>query len=134
MIRVNAEGHGHPSLLRLLNLNYFPVVMTFSNGARTRVTAVRRADRPRRPPVSATRRSGGVAARRPTPGVARTGCVTERIAFGAAERYDVLLHPAPGRYTLRVDFHHWIPGRERDGARGQQPRILATRWIEVEAR
>ena len=125
VIRVNAEGHGHPSLLRLLNLNYFPVVMTFSNSARTRALPFAELiGHDGRPYRDTSFRQG----RSPTPN-ARGGAhqlVTQSIAFGAAERYDVLLHPAPGRYTLRVDFHHWIPARERDGARPQQPRILAT--------
>jgi hypothetical protein len=118
--------------VRLLNLNYFPVVMTFENGARSRALPIAeliahdgRAYR------DTSSRSGSCPPVRARGDTHRM--MTNRIAFGAAERYDVLLHPPAGRYTLRVDFHHWIPERERDGARPQQPRVLATRFIEVEA-
>jgi FtsP/CotA-like multicopper oxidase with cupredoxin domain len=132
-IVVNAAGRGLPSLVRLLNLNYFPVVMTFENGSRTRALPIAELiSHDGRPYRDTSSRSGSC------PPVRARGrghrMMTNRLAFGAAERYDVLLHPPAGRYTLRVDFHHWIPERERDGARPQQPRILATRWIEVEAR
>ena len=106
-IRVNAAVRGQPSLVRLLNLNYFPVVMTFENGARTRALPIAeliahdgRAYR------DTSSRSGSC------PPVRARGrghrMMTNRIAFGAAERYDVLVHTA-GRYTLRVDFHHGSP-------------------------
>ena len=133
-IVVNAAGRGLPSLVRLLNLNYFPVVMTFENASRSRALPMAELiGHDGRPFRDTSFRFG----RCPPPNT-RGGShrlMTDHLGFGAAERYDVLLHPpAPGRYAIRVDFHHWIPSRERDGARPQQPRVLASRWIEVEAR
>ena len=33
------------------------------------------------------------------------------LAFGAAERFDVMLHPPePGEYRLRVEWEDWITG------------------------
>ena len=37
---------------------------------------------------------------------------TDRVAFGAAERYDALLKPtARGRFNARVQWFDWISGR-----------------------
>ena len=49
---------------------------------------------------------------------------TDSIAFGAAERYDVLLHPpTPGVYAMDIQFIHWAT---------QQ--VLATRRVLLNAR
>ena len=37
--------------------------------------------------------------------------ITPVLAFGAAERYEVLLMPTrPGTSTLCVDWYHWVTG------------------------
>ncbi len=37
---------------------------------------------------------------------------THVVAMGAAERYDLLLHPPQaGNYTLRVEWNNWITGK-----------------------
>ena len=49
--------------------------------------------------------------------------MTSIIKSGAAEKFDLLLRPpAPGKYTIAVDFLHWITGR-----------VLATRTVTVTA-
>ena len=46
---------------------------------------------------------------------------TDAIAFGAAERYDVLLHPPTrGTFMVHFDFLHWTTGK-----------VLATRSIPI---
>ena len=38
--------------------------------------------------------------------------LTSIIKSGAAEKFDFLLRPpAPGKYTIAIDFLHWITGR-----------------------
>jgi hypothetical protein len=50
--------------------------------------------------------------------------MTDAIAFGAAERYDLLLHPpAAGTYTLRVEFYHWATRK-----------LMATKNVVLNAR
>jgi len=51
----------------------------------------------------------------------------DRLAFGGAERYDLLLHPEePGEYLVHVDWFHWVP------LTGTQP--LATRTVPLVCR
>ena len=88
-----------PALLRLLNANYFPTLVTFGGGLRGEVIA--HDGRPLRntsvvpsPPVSA---------------------LTTKLAFGAAERYDMRLRPPSGSipgdtFPLRVQWFHWVTG------------------------
>jgi hypothetical protein len=55
--------------------------------------------------------------------VAGQPLLTSIIKSGAAEKFDFLLRPpAPGRYTIAVDFQHWITGQ-----------VLATRTVAVTA-
>jgi hypothetical protein len=117
---VNVEGSGHPSLLRVLNLNYFPVRMTFTgpDGKRAPIAEViahdgqafRDTSNPDGPSVPV--RDAG------------NPLISDVLAFGAAERYDMLLHPpTPGTYTAHVDFLQWVTLE-----------VLATRSVPVIAR
>jgi FtsP/CotA-like multicopper oxidase with cupredoxin domain len=108
-LRANAEGNGYkPTLLRILNANYLPNLMRFTDqyGAPARIAEVISHDgRPYRD----TSMPEGPA--RPI-GEAGSPLLTSRLAFGAAERYDVLLRPpAPGKYWLEVQWKDWITGR-----------------------
>ncbi len=61
-----------------------------------------------------------------SPPVRDTGnrLLTDAIAFGAAERYDLLLHPpSAGTFMVHVQFIHWATRK-----------VLATRSIPLIAR
>lgn len=105
-MRANAPGGSKkPTLLRLVNANYFPVEMRFTDAAGKPVVmaeliahdgrAYRDTSNPRgdSPPIADTDQP----------------LLTTMINFGAAERFDVLLRPpAPGKYLMTVVLQHWI--------------------------
>ncbi|NKX50595.1 multicopper oxidase domain-containing protein [Arthrobacter deserti] len=108
-LRANAPDSGRkPPLLRIINANYLPNLMWFTDesGAPARIAEVISHDgRPYRDTSVP-----GVPA--PSIGGAGSPLLTSRLAFGAAGRYDVLLRPpAPGRYTLRLSWKDWITGK-----------------------
>ncbi|WP_216699855.1 multicopper oxidase domain-containing protein [Arthrobacter sp. H5] len=119
-IRANVEGGPRkPTLLRTLNANYLPTHMYFTDldGVELKMAELIAHD--------------GRAYRDTShPGMPSPPCIdagypltTGRLAFGAAERYDLLLRPpAPGQYLLRVEWEHWITGE-----------ILGTRTIPITA-
>ena len=107
-VRAKAPGSGHPTLLRVLNLNYFPVRARFTTEDGTPVKMAEliahdgRAfrdtsdtDKPSRPcRVDGDR------------------LMTSVLAFGSAERYDMLLHPPrAGTFLVHIDFLHWVGNR-----------------------
>ena len=99
-----------PSLLRVLNANYLPVTMWFTREGSTERVAmaelVAHDGRPYRDTSSPT--APAVPLRDSGPGLH-----THTLAFGAAERYDLLLHPpAAGPYRLWFRWEHWITGAE----------------------
>ena len=118
-LRVNAAGNGFPTLLRVLNANYFPAVLRFTDTA----------GRPVDPPMAEliahdgrafrdTRIPGGPS--RPVRDVGNP-LFTNVLAFGAAERYDMLLRPpGPGTFVARFEWFHWVTGR-----------LLATRTVPL---
>jgi hypothetical protein len=97
-----------PTLLRMLNAGYHPTRLQFldaagrpaqigeviaHDGRQYRDTSVPKAPSP------------------PLRDVGRRILVSA-LAFGAAERYEILVVPsAPGRYTVRFDWIHWITGK-----------------------
>lgn len=113
-----AGGERKPTLLRLLNSNYSPTTMLFtdSNGDPVRMAELISHD--------------GRAFRETSRHGPNRSChftdyplMTNIVASGAAERYDMLLHPPePGVYYLTVEFHHWI-----------EDTILGTRTVEITA-
>ena len=114
-LRAVPVGAGAPTLLRVNNANYFPTRLRFTdaNGAPAPIAQVISHDG--RPYRDTSDPNG------PSPPVRIT---TDRLAFGAAERYDVLVQPsAPGEYRLHVDWYHWVP------LTGLRP--LATRSVPV---
>jgi plastocyanin len=103
-LRVKAKGNGHPGLVRVLNLDYFPTRLRFTDqaGAPAEIAEIiahdGRAFRDTSDPTGPSRPVRDVG----NPLVAST------LAFGSAERYDMLLQPpAPGRWLAHVDFHDW---------------------------
>jgi FtsP/CotA-like multicopper oxidase with cupredoxin domain len=110
-LRANVAGGTYPNgkpkaktLLRVLNANYQPMTLRFydASGARVRMAEIVSHDgRPFRDTSSPT----GPA--KPLFGVGQLQ--TDILAFGGAERFDVLLDPPrPGTYTLEVDWEDWI--------------------------
>jgi FtsP/CotA-like multicopper oxidase with cupredoxin domain len=107
LTRVRARipnGEVRPTLLRLLNANYFPVNAYFTNERNEPVDMAELISHDGRPFRDTSSPSG------PARPISETGALrTSIINFGAAERYDMLLRPpAAGDYTLTVDLLDWI--------------------------
>ncbi|WP_454778608.1 multicopper oxidase domain-containing protein [Georgenia muralis] len=119
--QVRANASGYPTLLRVLNLNFIPTRVRFTRagGEPVRMASLVAHDgRAYRDTV----RPGS-----PLPEDLGNRLVTDRLAFGAAERYDMLLlPPEPGPYEIHVDWFDWVPG-----AAGL--RLLATRTVPLTA-
>ena len=116
-LRANRAETGHPTLLRILNLNYFPTRARFTDDTGRPVAMAEliahdgRAFRDTSDPTGES------------PPVRDTGhpLTTSVIAFGAAERYDMLLNPPrPGTFQIHVDWIHWVTRR-----------VLATRVVPL---
>ena len=105
-IRANAPGGPRkPTLLRLINANYFPVDMRFTDAAGKAVAMAELISHDGRSYRDTSDRLGAS----PPVGAAGNPLMTSFISFGAAERFDVLLRPpAPGKFTLTVTLRHWI--------------------------
>ncbi|MGY2746919.1 multicopper oxidase domain-containing protein [Arthrobacter sp. UYCu723] len=116
--RVTTGGTAKPTLLRLLNANYFPVNAYFTDAAGKRVAMAELIGHDGRPFRDTSSPSG------PAKPISATGPLrTAIINFGAAERFDILLYPpAAGTYKLTVDLLDWITGK-----------VVATRQIPVVA-
>ena len=117
--RISNGGTVKPTLLRLLNANYFPVNAYFTDSAGKRVAMAELIAHDGRPLRNTSSPAG------PARPISDTGPLrTSIINFGAAERYDMLLRPpAAGDYKLTVDLLDWITGK-----------VLHTRQIPVIAR
>jgi FtsP/CotA-like multicopper oxidase with cupredoxin domain len=105
-----------PGLLRVNNASYIPTVIHFGSGRQEDLQAelISHDGRPLRD--TAVRPSPPVSAR------------TSKLAFGAAERYDMRLIPPRGAisgdtFPVRVDWHHWITG-DVVGSRTATVRLL----------
>ena len=104
----------------MLNLNYFPSRAVFSDSAGRRVRMAELIAHDGR----AFRDTSRVLDRSPSTHDTADRLLTDAIAFGSAERYDVLLHPpTTGTFFVRIRFQHWVT---------QQ--ILATRTVVLNAR
>lgn len=107
-LRLTTPATGHPTLLRMANFNFFPTQAVFTDTAGRPVEMAEviahdgRALRDTSAPDM------------PSPPIRDAGhpLRTATVAFGAAERYDVLLHPpSPGTYLLTLRFVHWATQR-----------------------
>ena len=96
-----------PTLLRILNGGYHPTRLRFTDAAGRLATigeVIAHDGRQYRDTSQP-----GVPSR-PLRDLGRP-ILTHTLAFGAAERYEILLVPtAAGRYTLTVDWFHWVTG------------------------
>lgn len=104
-MRANTAGRGYPTLLRTVNANYFPTTMRFTDtgGRPVEMAEVISHD------ARALRDTSSPTGPSPTVRDAGRPLLTSILAYGAAERYELLLHPpAPGEYLLHVDWEHWI--------------------------
>lgn len=119
-IRANVEGGPRkPTLLRTINGNYLPTTLYFTDAAGADAKIAELISHDGRP-FRDTSRPG-----QPSPTSAAAGfpLITSKLAYGAAERFDMLLRPpAPGQYFLRVEWEDWVNGS-----------ILATRTIPITA-
>ncbi len=116
----NTPATGYPTLLRLANLNYFPTLALFTDTSGARVPMAELIAHDGRAYRDTSRRDA------PSPPVRDSGrpLLSHAIAFGAAERYDVLLHPpSAGTFLISFEFRHWA----RHG-------LLATRSVPIIAR
>jgi plastocyanin len=97
-----------PTLLRLLNAGYHPTRLQFFDPA-GRPAAIGEVIGHDGRQYRDTSSPNGASP--PLRDVGRR-ILSSALAFGAAERYEILLTPSvPGRYTIRVDFIHWVTGR-----------------------
>ncbi|WP_231554490.1 multicopper oxidase domain-containing protein [Arthrobacter sp. L77] len=119
-LRANVEGGPRkPTLLRTINANYLPNLMTFTDAEGTEVRIAELISHDGRP----YRDTSAAGAPSPSSRDAGHPLITSRLAYGAAERFDMLLHPpAPGLYYLRVEWQDWITGN-----------VLGTRTIPITA-
>ena len=100
----NTPATGYPTLLRLANLNYFPTLALFTDTSGARVPMAELIAHDGRAYRDTSRRDA------PSPPVRDSGrpLLSHAIAFGAAERYDVLLHPpSAGTFLISFEFRHW---------------------------
>jgi hypothetical protein len=127
-VRARAPGSGHPTLLRLLNLNYFPVRARFTTEAGVPLEMAELIAHDGR----AFRDTSDPTGPCPPSRDRERPLTASQLAFGSAERYDMLLHPPrAGTFLVHIDWLHWVGLRER----GTQtvPRVLATQTIPVVA-
>ncbi len=115
-LRVNTAATGYPTLLRMLNLNYFSSRAQFTDSAGNPVRMAELIAHDGRAFRDTSRRDAA------SPPVRDTGnrLLTDAIAFGAAGRYDLLLHPrVPGRSWCMCSSSTgrregcWRPGASR---------------------
>lgn len=108
-INIEREGRA-PSLMRLLDGNYLPNKIKFKgpDGKYARIAELIAHDgRPYRDT------SDPLGPSIPTSMLEDQAnrLTTHVVAMGAAERYDILLHPeVPGEYVMSIEWHHWITG------------------------
>ena len=121
-LRARASGSGHPTLLRVLNLNYFPTRVRFTTTGGEPVAMAELISHDGRPFRDTANPAGPSRPLRDLGNPLRSAA----LAFGAAERYDMLLHPpAAGTFLLHLDWYHWVVT--------SRPRVLATRTLPIVA-
>ncbi|MGW6173630.1 multicopper oxidase domain-containing protein [Arthrobacter sp. NPDC055138] len=105
-MKANVAGNGRkPTLLRLLNANYYPVNARFTDMAGKPVRMAELISHDGR----AFRDTSAPTGPALPIGETDSPLITSLINFGAAERYDMLLRPPkPGKYKLTVELTHWI--------------------------
>jgi FtsP/CotA-like multicopper oxidase with cupredoxin domain len=119
-MRANVVSAGKaPTLVRMLNVDYFPTHTRFLDAAGNPAAIAELIAHDGRPFWNTSSQTGPAV----QPSMAGQPLMTSIIRSGAAEKFDFLLRPpAAGRYTVAIDFVHWITGR-----------VLATRIVAVTA-
>ncbi|MCU1562574.1 MAG: copper resistance protein [Arthrobacter sp.] len=108
-----------PTLVRMVNIDYFPTVTRILDAAGRPAKIAELISHDGRPFWN-TPSPAGLAVQ---PSMAGQPLLTSIIRSGAAEKYDFLLRPpAAGKYTIAIDYLHWITGK-----------TLATRTVTVTA-
>jgi hypothetical protein len=119
-MRANVARNGKaPTLVRYVNVDYFPTLtrITDSSGQPARIAELIAHDGRA---FWNTQHPAGPAVQ---PSIAGQPLLTDIIKSGAAEKFDYLLHPpAPGKYTITIQFLHWLTSQ-----------VLATRTVTVTA-
>ncbi|NKX52571.1 multicopper oxidase domain-containing protein [Arthrobacter deserti] len=110
-MRANAAGSGlAPTLVRMIDADYFPTLTEFTDMGGNPVAMAELVSHDGRP----FRHTADPAGPAVPVWATDSPLLTNRIASGAAEKYDFLLRPpAPGRYLMTVRFLTWAPGRVR---------------------
>ncbi|MCU1633584.1 MAG: copper resistance protein [Micrococcaceae bacterium] len=112
-------GSKQPTLVRMVNVDYFPTRTRFLDAAGRPVQMAELIGHDGRPFWTTPSPTGPAV----HPSTAGQPLLTSIIRSGAAEKFDFLLRPpAPGQYTIAVDFIHWLTGR-----------VQATRTVAVTA-
>lgn len=119
-MRANMVRPGRfPTLVRMVNVDYFPTRTRFTDAAGRPARIAELIAHDGRPFWNTPNPAGPAI----QPSVAGQPLLTSIIKSGAAEKFDFLLRPpAAGKYTISVDFLHWITGA-----------VLATRTVTVTA-
>lgn len=119
-MRANVPGgRNAPTLVRMVNVDYFPTRTRFLDAAGNPAVIAELIAHDGRP-FWTTPNPAGPAVQ---PSLAGQPLLTSIIRSGAAEKFDFLLRPpSAGRYTVAIDYLHWVTGR-----------ILATRTVAVTA-
>lgn len=113
------RGNKHPTLVRMINVDYFPTRTTFTDSAGRPVKIAELIAHDGRPFWNSPNPTGPAV----HPSAAGQPLLTNIIKSGAAEKFDFLLRPpTAGKYTISVQFLHWITGK-----------TLATRTVAVTA-
>lgn len=109
-VRANVAGSGRrPTLLRVLNLNYFPVRARFTTEAGVPLQMAELLSHDGRAYRDTSSQTG---VSPPIRDKDNNRLMTSILAFGSAERYDMLLHPPrAGRYLVHIDWLHWVGNR-----------------------
>jgi FtsP/CotA-like multicopper oxidase with cupredoxin domain len=119
-MRANVGRTGKwPTLVRMVNVDYFPTLTRITDAAGQPAAIAELIAHDGRPFWNTPSPAGPAV----HPSAAGQPLLTGVIKSGAAEKFDFLLHPpAAGKYTIAIDFLHWITGN-----------VLATRTVTVTA-
>lgn len=119
-MRANVARSGvAPTLVRMVNVDYFPTRTRFLDAAGQPAQIAELISHDGRPFWNTANPDGPAV----QPSMAGQPLLTSILKSGAAEKFDFLLRPpAAGRYTIAVDFLHWVTGQ-----------VLATRTVTVNA-
>ena len=119
-MRANVAGYGkYPTLVRMVNVDYFPTLTRITDAAGRPAKIAELIAHDGRPFWTTPNPTGPAV----QPYTAGQPLMTDVIKSGAAEKFDFLLHPpAPGKYTISIQFVHWLTSK-----------VLATKTVTVTA-